>query len=161
MKTPDNSILRGKEICQIGIVVPNIEQAVQHYAQLCGTSTPAVELTAPGDIAHTVYKGQPTEAQAKLAFFEIRMPVIELIEPVGGPSVWQEFFDTRGQGIHHIAYCVENRDEQCRRFLHEFGMETVQAGDYEGGRYAYIDATSQLGIYIELLENFPDQGGIS
>jgi hypothetical protein len=32
---------------------------------------------------------------------------IELIEPDGKPSTWQEFLDIRGEGIHHIAFLQE------------------------------------------------------
>lgn len=151
-----NSLLNGKEVCQVGIVVPDIEKAVKKYTDLFGVTVPTVELTDPYDIAHTFYKGKPTEAQAKLVFFDIGMPVIELIEPVGGPSTWKDFLDTKGQGMHHVAFLIENMEEQCKRFADEFNMETVQTGDYEGGCYAYIDATAQLGLFIELLEKFPD-----
>jgi catechol 2,3-dioxygenase-like lactoylglutathione lyase family enzyme len=156
MEFIQNSILKGKEVCQVGIVVPDIEKAVKKYADLFGVTAPTVELTDPYDTAHTVYKGKPTQAQANLAFFDIGMPIIELIEPVGGPSTWKDFLDIKGQGMHHVAFLIENMEEQCKRFADGFKMETVQTGDYEGGCYAYIDATAQLGLYIELLENFSD-----
>ena len=156
MNILQKSLLKGREVCQVGIVVPDIENAVKTYAELFGVLPPEIELTDPYETAHTTYKGKPSEAQAKLAFLDEDTPVIELIEPVGGPSTWKDFFDTKGQGMHHIAFLVENMEELCRRFADEFNMETIQTGDYEGGCYAYIDATVQLGIYIELLENFPD-----
>ena len=34
------------------------------------------------------------------------------------------------------------------------GMPLIQKGDYEGGRYAYIDGAARLGLILELLENF-------
>ena len=108
------------------------------------------------DKAHTHYNGEPTEAQAKLAFFEIDSLSLELIEPVNGPSTWQEFLDTKGEGMHHIAFCVEGMKEHRTKLKESHGMKTVQTGDYPGGCYSYIDGTSQLGLIIELLENFPE-----
>ena len=37
------------------------------------------------------------------------------------------------------------------------GVALIQSGDYTGGRYAYVDATAQMGIILELLENFPEK----
>ena len=92
---------------------------------------------------------------AKLAFFELGNIQLELIEPYGGPSVWQDFLDETGGGIHHIAYHVDDMEtaiEKCKAF----GMELVQYGKYgdASGAYAYFDASAQLGCCIELLCDF-------
>ena len=90
------------------------------------------------------------DARAKLAFFDLGHVQLELIEPVGGPSTWQEFLDTKGEGVHHIAFNIEDMDAQVA-MLEEKGMPLVQRGDFQGGCYSYIDSTAQLGVMIELL----------
>jgi 4-hydroxyphenylpyruvate dioxygenase-like putative hemolysin len=77
---------------------------------------------------------------------------LELIEPDGEPSTWQEYLDTHGEGVHHIAFQVEGMSEQVA-LLESRGMPLVQRGEYTGGRYAYIDAVLQLKVILELLEN--------
>ena len=78
---------------------------------------------------------------------------IELIQPLGGKSTWQEFLDKNGEGIHHIAFSVKNINGVEKKFELQ-GMPTVQNGGWDGGAYSYIDASESLGCILELLENF-------
>ncbi len=144
--------LGSRVVCQIGLIVRDIERMSRAYADLFGVDVPQWFLTDTADKAHTVYRGQPTEARAKLAFFNLGQVSLELIEPVGGPSTWQEFLDTHGPGVHHIAFQIQGMDEQIA-ILEEKGMTLVQRGDYTGGRYAYVDGSEQIAVILELLEN--------
>ena len=140
-------------ICQVGLIVRDIEKSARAYADLFGVEVPNWFLTDPEEKAHTRYHGQPTQGQAKLAFFQLGSISLELIQPVGGPSTWQEFLDTHGEGVHHIAFQIKGMDEQVA-ILEKKGMPLVQRGDYTGGCYSYIDSTPQLGVVLELLENY-------
>ncbi len=140
-------------VVQIGVVVKDIEKASTAYAGFLGVPRPKWSWTDAEDKAHTQYKGKPSPARAKLAFIQLKNITLELIEPDGNPSTWREFLDTRGEGVHHIAFEVKGMDKQIA-LLAGKGMPLVQKGDYEGGRYAYIDGAAGLGLIIELLENF-------
>lgn len=146
-------VFGGGKVTQIGIVVRDIETASQAYAAFLGMDKPQWFLTDEVDKAHTVFKGNSTEARAKLAFFELENITIELIEPVGGPSTWQEFLENKGEGIHHIAFEIKDMDNKID-LLSKESIDLLQKGDYEGGRYSYLDGFSRLGLIIELLENF-------
>jgi methylmalonyl-CoA/ethylmalonyl-CoA epimerase len=139
-------------VVQVGLIVRNVEQTAKAYADVFGLDVPQWFLTDPEEVAHTRYRGESTLARAKLAFFDMGSIQLELIEPVGGPSTWQEFLDTRGEGVHHVAFRITGMAEQVA-YLEDKGMPLVQRGDYMGGRYAYIDSTSQLKTILELLEN--------
>lgn len=139
-------------VVQIGLIVRDIEATAQAYAAFLGVEVPPRSLTGAVEEAHTRYRGEPTEARAKLAFLRLGNLQIELIEPVGGPSTWREFLDTHGEGVHHIAFTVDGMQEQVAA-LEAHGMPLVQRGDYTGGRYAYIGSSDQLKVILELLEN--------
>lgn len=139
-------------VVQIGLIVRDVEATAQAYAELLGVAVPQWVLTGPEEEAHTRYRGAPTEARAKLAFFRLGNLQLELIEPVGGPSTWREFLEAHGEGAHHIAFDVEDMQDQVAA-LAEKGMPLIQRGDYTGGRYAYIDSSEQLKVILELLEN--------
>lgn len=145
-------ILGSNVVTQVGIVVADIDSARQSLAKVLGLPVPDVMVTGHQEEAHTVYRGQPTGARAKLAFFQTGQCVIELIEPLEGPSTWREQLEKHGNSIHHVAFQVKGMD-QIIEGLEAEGGETVQRGDYTGGRYGYVDATSQFGAVIELLEN--------
>ena len=144
--------LGSREICQIALVVRDIEKSAKAYADLFGVDVPDWFLTDPEDKSHTRYLGQPTKARAKLVFFQLGSLSLELIEPVGGPSTWQEFLEAHGEGVHHIAFQIKGMDEQVA-ILGKKGMPAAQRGDYTGGCYAYINSAPQLGVILELLEN--------
>lgn len=144
--------LGSRTIVQIGLVVRDIETVAKAYAELLGVEEPGWFLTDPQEIACTRYRGEPTGAQAKLAFFDLGGVHLELIEPVGSPSTWQEHLDTHGEGVHHIAFQIEGMPEQVA-LLQDRDMHLVQSGEYTGGRYAYIDSSPRLKVMLELLEN--------
>ena len=148
-----DNVLGSSEICQVALVVRNIEQSAKRFAELFGVNVPEIHMTAPQEAAHTRYKGNPTAARAKLAFFNLGSLSLELIEPVGGPSTWKEFLDKNGDGLHHIAFRIKDM-EGVLKGLSEKGIGVVQQGDYTGGRYTYLDSSQALGVVIELLENF-------
>jgi catechol 2,3-dioxygenase-like lactoylglutathione lyase family enzyme len=141
------------KVVQIGVVVKDIEKASAAYAGFLGVSVPKWSWTDTQDKAHTQFRGKPSPARAKLAFIELKNITLELIEPDTNPSTWREFLDTQGEGVHHIAFEIKGMDDKIA-LLEKKGMRLLQKGDYEGGRYAYIDGTAGLGLIIELLENF-------
>jgi len=140
-------------IVQIGVVVKDIEKASAAYADLLGVAVPKWSWTDTEDKAHTQFKGKPSPARAKLAFIELKNITLELIEPDRNPSTWREFLDAKGEGVHHIAFEIKGMDKKTA-LLAKKGMPLLQKGDYEGGRYAYIDGAAKLGLILELLENF-------
>jgi methylmalonyl-CoA/ethylmalonyl-CoA epimerase len=140
-------------VVQVAVVVQDIEKAAAAYADFLGTAVPKWSWTDTQDVAHTQFKGKPSPARAKLAFIGLKNITIELIEPDQNPSTWREFLDTRGEGVHHIAFEIKGMDENVA-LLGKKGMPLLQKGDYQGGRYAYIDGTAKLGLILELLENF-------
>lgn len=147
-----NGWLGTRAVAQIGIVVRDIEKAAKAFAQLFGVSVPAWFKTEPYETAKTEYRGRPTPARAKLAFFDLGSLQLELIEPDEHPSTWREHLDTRGEGIHHIAFFVENITAKTNA-LEQTGMRLLQKGEYPGGRYVYLDGVDTIPCILELLEN--------
>jgi 4-hydroxyphenylpyruvate dioxygenase-like putative hemolysin len=72
-----------------------------------GLPRPDVIVTDDYEQARTVYRGQPSPARAKLAFFDMGQVKIELIEPIGDLSAWKETLNAKGEGIHHIAFQIK------------------------------------------------------
>ena len=137
---------------QIGLVVPNIEEAVQAWSTLLGVPQPDIVITDTVDRAHTEHNGQSTPARAKLAFFPMGQVTLELIEPIGEPSTWNDQLVQYGPSLHHIAFEIKGMAERVEE-LAQHGLKLVQRGDYTGGRYAYLDGQQKFGAVIELLEN--------
>jgi methylmalonyl-CoA/ethylmalonyl-CoA epimerase len=142
-------------LCQVGVIVNDIEATARRFSEAFGLPIPKIFETPGFERARTIVDGKPSEATAKLAFLQTGPIVLELIQPDEKPSVWREFLNTRGEGVHHIAFGVENT-QATEEALTAKGMKTRQQGFYVdmSGMYTYVDSAPQLGVMIELLENF-------
>jgi catechol 2,3-dioxygenase-like lactoylglutathione lyase family enzyme len=145
-------ILGTTTVTQVAIVVRDIEKAAQAYADFLGVEKPPTVTTDAIEKSRARYKGNPTRARAKLAFFTVGPGLeLELIQPDNEPSTWREDLDRNGEGVHHIAFQIKGMKETLARLTTE-EMPLIQAGEYTGGRYAYVDARRDLKVVIELLE---------
>lgn len=139
-------------ITQIGILVHDIEAVSEAYANFFGVEKPGWSWTDTPDKAQTEFQGEPSEARAKLAFFDMDSLQLELIEPDMHPSTWRNYLEEHGEGPHHIAFVIEGMKEKIA-IMESKGMKLQQKGEYTGGRYAYFDTVPQLKVLVELLEN--------
>ncbi|MFL6555520.1 MAG: VOC family protein [Bacillus sp. (in: firmicutes)] len=148
----ETNVLGTNVIAQIGILVNDIEKTSQAYADFFGIENPGWSLTDTVDKAETEFKGNPTEARAKLAFFDMGSLQLELIEPDQHPSTWRDYLNQHGEGPHHIAFIIKGMKEKIT-LMEKNQMSLMQKGEYTGGRYAYMDTFKDLKIVLELLEN--------
>ena len=150
-----NQELKSELICQVGFIVHDIESTAQKFCEVFGFPKPQIFSTPGYEQVKTTYMGQPSEATAKLAFFSAGQLQIELIEPDEKPSVWRDFLDQHGEGVHHIAFRVENTGK-ATDYLAQHDIGVLQQGLYSdaSGMYTYLDSTPVLGVMLELLENY-------
>jgi hypothetical protein len=151
-KPDSDEILDSKTMAQVAIVVKDIEKASKAYAELFGIEVPEWSIASSHDSKPTKFRNERSDAEAKLAFIRLENITIELIEPLGGKSTWQEFLDNEGEGLHHIAFWIKGMKEKVELFRAN-GYPEIQSGGWDGGEYSYIDCTSKLGTIIELLED--------
>jgi catechol 2,3-dioxygenase-like lactoylglutathione lyase family enzyme len=91
------------------------------------------------------YRGRPADFVAHISFSYAGDTQLELIAPVSGESVYSEFLDRAGAGLHHICVEVDDVEEAVR------GAEVVQRGVMPGGmEFAYVTAEAAGVPYIEI-----------
>jgi 4-hydroxyphenylpyruvate dioxygenase-like putative hemolysin len=73
---------------------------------------------------------------------------IELIEPPEGPSIWKEFLEERGEGLHHVQSLVENPDAVLAAFK-EMGVDVLMSVKVGENVFYYMDTEPLLGIIYE------------
>ncbi|NIK80282.1 catechol 2,3-dioxygenase-like lactoylglutathione lyase family enzyme [Paenibacillus castaneae] len=144
----EDTILKTTLVCQIAMIVRDVEKATSRFAELLGVPAPAI-IMANEDGSDTVtFMGEPTQGRVRLSFFHMENLVVEFIEPTEDPTTWKEFLDTKGPGVHHIAFKAKNRMLETAAKLEEFGYPLIQNGD----KYAYLESTDDLGVILELLD---------
>jgi len=150
-------LLKTNVVTQVGFIVEDIEKTKKKWAEFFGVPVPPTVDAGDYKVTQTEYKGKAApKTKCQMAFFDAGPNMqIELIQPNGKKSTWQDFLDKHGEGIHHIAFQVKGMKkvlEVCK----ENGLKCVQQGKYgdASGEYAYLDGTKNLKCIIELLENY-------
>lgn len=146
-------------VVQVGWVVKDLDSVVSYWENL---GLKNIRRTGPLEFPDTSVRGKKTPLTLKMAFTEIGDVQIEWIEPVKGQSVYDEFLESHGDGIHHLTFALKNPEqlEEQIAYFKSRGVEVVQHGSWEGtkgkGRFAYLDTAGRGGgITIELVHN-PD-----
>ncbi|MBE9169562.1 VOC family protein [Pleurocapsales cyanobacterium LEGE 06147] len=72
----------------------------------------------PETVTEQTYRGQPAEYAIKVCFAQSKNVIWEIMQPLSRSTIFQEFLDRHGQGIHHIAFNRGDRpwDERIQEF---------------------------------------------
>ena len=152
MAKPRSPILNVSELYQACVVVRDLEKSMEHYQNTLGIGS--WEILGGGSPAtyDMIYHGRPAKARIKVALAMVGPMQLELIQPVQGDSIWSDFLEEHGEGIHHLGHVrVGNLDEAVQA-LEKAGFPCMQRGHFTGGGWAYMDTSKALGFILELLE---------
>jgi catechol 2,3-dioxygenase-like lactoylglutathione lyase family enzyme len=145
-----------KVLTQVCIIVRDVEASYARYAEIFGFGNPwDFQTTLLHDHTKATYYGEPTDARAKIAGWEIGRIQFELLQPLDPRSSWYDFLEQHGEGIHHIAFFVPKTGTAADS-LKQYGYAITQQGLFtgQGGSYTYLDTDKDMGIVLELLEHF-------
>src|SRR5207245_5098391 len=129
-------------ITQIAVVVADIEQALKSYTENLGWGPWSVFDYKPPLLHDTFVRGEPVEFRMIGAETSVDGLGFELIQPVSGPSIYQEFLDTHGEGVQHIACMKHSTDDSHAPKDHsrERGAEILMGGRIgETIEFYYVD----------------------
>jgi methylmalonyl-CoA/ethylmalonyl-CoA epimerase len=139
---------------QIGILVDDLENAARRFGGFYAVQEWRVWTYGPHIVPRMTYRGRPASYEMRLALGGAD-PQIELIEPLDGASIYRDWIDQRGYGLHHLGAFVENV-EAGTRAMQAAGFDLIQSGSGYGlggdGGYAYFDTIEALGFVAELIE---------
>jgi methylmalonyl-CoA/ethylmalonyl-CoA epimerase len=128
------------KIEHIGIAVNSLEQANNLYAQLLGE--------AP-------YKSEAVESEKVItSFFKNGPNKIELLAATDESSAIAKFIEKKGEGIHHIAFAVDNIYDEMER-LSKAGFQLLSSTPKKGADnklVCFIHPKSANGVLVELCQ---------
>ena len=140
---PDTPLVR--TITQVGIVVRDLDKALAEYTHKLGVGPWRVYTYAPPKLTGMRIRGVETPYSMKLALAWTGTMMWELIQPLDGPSIYQEFLRDHGEGIHHVM--VDYGDRTLEEVKAEFaarGWPALMEGNYLGSQYAYFATEGSL-----------------
>jgi methylmalonyl-CoA/ethylmalonyl-CoA epimerase len=128
------------KIEHIGIAVKDLEAANEVYTKLFGEGP---------------YKTEKVESEGvSTSFFKMGESKIELLEATNPESAIAKFIEKKGEGIHHIAYAVEDIEAAMEKMRNEGFVvlnETPKKGA-DNKLVCFIHPKSTNGVLVELCQ---------
>ncbi len=145
--TANDRVLDPAVPVHIGMVVRDVEQSVRFLSSIWGPGTwTTFEYGASGE---QVRFGTPF--QLKIAGTRMGPLGIELIQPVESPdSVWARYMEKHGEGMHHIAFKVNDLEKTVSGLKERGGKVLAAVSPVPGMNWCYIEVTPG-GIILEIM----------
>ncbi|MFA6199473.1 MAG: methylmalonyl-CoA epimerase [Bacteroidales bacterium] len=127
-----------KHIEHVGIAVANLDEAIQYWENVMGLKCYNIE--------------EVKDQKVRTAFFKVGEVKIELLEPTSPESTIASFIEKKGQGVHHIAFAVENTDEALAD-VEAAGVKLIDKqsrNGAEGLKIGFLHPKTTMGVLTEL-----------
>lgn len=124
----------------IGIAVKSLDEAIPYYEKILELKCYAIE--------------EVTDQKVKTAFFKAGQTKLELLEPTDPESPIAKFIEKRGEGIHHLAFAVDDVEKALEEVA-EKGIRLIDKKPRpgaEGLNIAFLHPKSTFGVLTELCE---------
>jgi methylmalonyl-CoA/ethylmalonyl-CoA epimerase len=128
-------------IDHIGIAVKNIEDAVKTYEKILNTACSKREVVE-------------TE-KVETAFFQTGESKVELLGGTAPDSVINKYIEKRGEGIHHVAFEVDNIEAEMARLKRE-GFTLLNDKPKQGADQklvVFLHPKGNHGVLVELCQS--------
>lgn len=128
----------------IGIAVKNLNNSNQLFEQLFGQSS---------------YKVETVESEnVSTSFFQVGESKVELLEATDDNSAIAKFIAKKGEGIHHLAFEVDDIYAEMKRLEGE-GFELINKEPKKGADnklVCFLHPKSSNGVLVELCQEIKE-----
>ena len=125
----------------LGIAVKSLEEAIPYYENILGLKCYSIEEVA--------------DQKVKTAFFKVGQTKIELLEPTSEDSTIAKFIEKRGEGIHHMAFAIEDGVANALAEVEAKGVRLIDKAPRKGAEglnIAFLHPKSTCSVLTELCE---------
>ncbi|TKD65149.1 methylmalonyl-CoA epimerase [Flavobacterium sp. ASW18X] len=132
------------KIEHLGIAVKDLEASNELFAKLLGTKHYKIEEVASEGVKTSFFKSGPNK--------------IELLEATQADSPIAKFIEKKGEGVHHVAFAVENIDKEIERLKKE-GFTVLNESPKKGADnkwVAFLHPKTTNGVLIELCQEITE-----
>jgi len=140
------------KVDHIGIVVKDIDKAVAHYQALGIGPFKKANIIVKDRIEY----GKPTSNHKEIRMAKIGDFCIEMMQPVSGESFPKRFLESRGEGINHLAFSVDDINKETAKLIDK-GFNAISTAKFEdGGGFVYFGTDIIGGVIFELVQWPPE-----
>ena len=139
-----------KKLTQVAMVVNDVEATAKRYWEDVGIGPWHFYTIDPANTGNMTLRGKPVEHAFRAALATIGDVSWELIEPLDDNSIYAEHLAKHGEGLHHVAFDVENF-EKTKTYMKSKGYNEIQSGQtFNVSAYTYLDTDNGLVCITEL-----------
>ena len=137
---------------QIAFVVNDLQAAERFFTDKMGV--PRFFRFNDVQVHEPFYRGGPGDFHMHLSLGYAGDSQIELIEHLSGRSIYKEFLDKRGEGLHHLGFIVPDYQKAVADFAtNDFPLiQSGRIGNNPGVRFAYFDTEAAIGSIMEIFQ---------
>ena len=120
----------------------SLEEAIPYYENILGLKCYSIEEVA--------------DQKVKTAFFKVGQTKIELLEPTSEDSTIAKFIENRGEGIHHLAFAIEDGVANALAEVEAKGVRLIDKAPRKGAEglnIAFLHPKSTCSVLTELCED--------
>jgi methylmalonyl-CoA/ethylmalonyl-CoA epimerase len=141
-------------IQQVGIVVKDVEKTAELYWQQFGIGPWQLFTFGPG-IKRGTYHGEDCTFSIRIAMAQVGSLLIELLQPLEGPTPHADFLAQHGEGLQHLGIFVESlaqATEQMKQLGYRDVCSAFGIGKDGSGGATYFDTDRATGALFEIIE---------
>jgi len=142
-------MMKEGSMIQVAYVVRDLDKALRQQWEVCGVGPWSVYTFTPEKVRDYTYRGRPATHTCLIAVAWDDRIQIELMQPLTGYSIYDEFLERKGEGLHHVklyhADCAKAVADYGRR-----GYPVIQSGRFDEDEHYYLDTEKDFGYIIEL-----------
>ena len=141
------------QLAQIAWVVKDIEATERIFRETMSiTNFSNAEIIRLKEFESTYY-GQPCDAESLVAIAYTGEIFIELIQPISGHSIFQDYLDKNpAGGVQHIAYStpVASLDKAISEMADK-GFQVVTSVNHPIAKIVFFDTSKDIGVFTEIM----------
>ncbi len=152
MKKNELSKSTFSRLAHIGIVVRNMDKTIKRLESLgIGPFKPFDPASFPPLVGKLKFRGKPFDIDNITMTAKMGNIELEMFEPHEKESPWTEFLETKGEGIHHMAFIVDNLEKEVNKLTKQGATILLGSEWLGGGGAVYLDFNTG-GIIVELMQ---------
>ena len=160
--------MKDGDVIQVAYVVRDLDEAMRRHWEVCGIGPWHIYQFEAPKVQNYMYRGKPATHSCLIAVTFGDRTQVELMQPVSGYSIYDEFLEAKGEGLHHVKLFYSD----CAKAVAEYerrGYPVIQSGRFDEDEHYYLDTERDFGYIIELGNGgrirqaeriFPDDGSV-
>ncbi len=142
--------MKDGDIVQLAHVVRDLDKTVEKYWNDFRMGPWDIYTFTPEIVKNSLYRGKPSDHTYLVALSSFGGVQMEIMQPLTGRSIYDEFLEAKGEGLHHIKLYYQD----CAKAIKDYeakGYSVIQSGNIGEDEFYYLDSEDKVsGVIIEL-----------